>query len=464
MKTQTELLYEAYNSVYLTEDEQYCQDIAEFLLNEGFTEEEIFHLTKEDNFFEIVENIAEAKQLELLKKTKDGYAARSMTPSAIRKQKGVPVEGGKREKEQPPKKSEPSPGQLSLNLSGKKPSRSLPSTRTPSASERRIGSGTSRRGTVSRNERNREYPGNTSSKSAKTNRRLKELESEVERDWPSIKKQQEFQMPPKTAVRQAKDYVAARAQQDIEKVRKAGKVVGALASGLFGRAVASEKVKGARVAQGRNVSPEVEKRYKRKEGYRAIKKALGEDYFDIVIDYLLENFEFDSEEHLLQTMTYIDEETIDEIVEGYKGLPKEKMQRKIDSVQNNLIDLYKGNQRPYDSREQTYGNRPNTSQILKNQQRFSKLNNTLSSHNWGDAFGKQLRNKKSGAEKGVRQKMRINPRNNVMPFRRNMKEDYFDIIADYLLENFEFESEQHLLQTMTYIDDDLIDEIISFII
>ena len=40
MKTQTELLYEAYQNVYLSEEDLYFQEVAEFLLDEGFTEDE----------------------------------------------------------------------------------------------------------------------------------------------------------------------------------------------------------------------------------------------------------------------------------------------------------------------------------------------------------------------------------------------------------------------------------------
>lgn len=61
----------------------------------------------------------EERQLELLKKTKKGYEARSMTRGAISKQKGVPVEEPKKETETKAKKPQPSPGQLSLNLKKK---------------------------------------------------------------------------------------------------------------------------------------------------------------------------------------------------------------------------------------------------------------------------------------------------------------------------------------------------------
>ena len=424
MKTQTELLYEAYNSVYLTEEDQYCYDIAEFLVSEGFSEEEIYALTEEENFLDTLNYIEE-------KMTAADYRSLSRHGKKRLRQSGMKLQDPHEYK----------------GAAGKKSREGVQSRR---AGRQAWDDATARQKEIAR--RGRE---------SQQRVRMAQLDAEAEKIYQDSKKKSSTERPPKTAVGRGKEYIATRAQQDTEKLKKAGETIRALASGLFARAQAGEKVKGARVAKGRTVTPEVEKRYKRREGYKAIKKALGEDYFDIVADYLLENFEFESKEHLLQTMTYLDEETIDEIVEGYKGLPKEKMQKKIDSVQNNLIDLYKSNQRPYDPREQTYGDRPNTSQILKNQQRFSKLSNTLSNHNWGDAFGKQLSNKKSGAKKGVRQKMRINPRNNIVPIRRKMNEDCFDIVIEYLLENFEFESEEHLLQTMTYLDEETIDEIIS---
>lgn len=76
-----------------------------------------------ESYYSIYENAEklheEEKQLELLKKTKKGYEARSMTRGAISKQKGVPVEAPKKEPEPKAKKPQPSPGQLSLNLKKK---------------------------------------------------------------------------------------------------------------------------------------------------------------------------------------------------------------------------------------------------------------------------------------------------------------------------------------------------------
>ena len=167
MKTQTEMLYEAYYDVYLSEEE---------------------------------------KQLELLKKTKSGYEPRSMTPSATRKQKGVPVEGGKKEKEETPVKQKQSPGQLSLDLKKKK------------TYGEKIG----------------------------------------------------------------------RVLTTLDKIAKA----------KFERGLGKRKT-----------SDEALRRFTRRELAK-------EDYFDIVADYLLENFEFESEQHLYKTMASLDEELIDEILEG----------------------------------------------------------------------------------------------------------------------------------------------------
>jgi hypothetical protein len=50
------------NEEYLDEEEQYFYDIAEFLLDEGFSEEEIYELTEEENFLDILDVIDEAKK------------------------------------------------------------------------------------------------------------------------------------------------------------------------------------------------------------------------------------------------------------------------------------------------------------------------------------------------------------------------------------------------------------------
>jgi hypothetical protein len=67
---QPQSLLEAYYSIYeepineeyLTEEEQYCYEIAQFLLDEGFTEEEIISLTEEEDFLDILYQIDEAKK------------------------------------------------------------------------------------------------------------------------------------------------------------------------------------------------------------------------------------------------------------------------------------------------------------------------------------------------------------------------------------------------------------------
>jgi hypothetical protein len=285
MKTQIELLYEAYQNVYLSEEDLYFQEVAEFLLDEGFTEDEIYALTEEEDFLDILEVIEEAK-----KRTKTQIRQMGLSGRRTRKMGAEPrqMRGGQ-----------------AVSASGKRLTGATKKSAESDIEAIRKARAERRQGTDK-----------LSSKQAGSyhiRQRLKNMEKDIDREQ-SQKKAAE--KPSQSLVGRLKSAYAAGMERHKQATEKAGKIA-------KGVAVAAATEHGARIKKASaSKTPEQAERTRkaaRRLGVMKGSKAMKEDYFDIVADYLLENFEFDSTEHLYSVMASLDEELIDEIIEEVGG-------------------------------------------------------------------------------------------------------------------------------------------------
>ena len=151
VKQEVKMLAESYEQVYQND----LEEVVDYLISEGYD----FSDYTWDDLYEIYDELKEAsdyQQGRLFKKSGEPYKFQTAQQRSQFKSTD-PVESGKKTSsastQEPPKSS---PGQLSLNLSGKKPSRSLPSTRRPGPEERRISQGPKRKPVSGRPPKN--YP------------------------------------------------------------------------------------------------------------------------------------------------------------------------------------------------------------------------------------------------------------------------------------------------------------------
>lgn len=299
---QPQSLLEAYYSIYeepineeyLTEEEQYCYEIAQFLLDEGFTEEEIISLTEEEDFLDILYQIDEAKKrskteirqmgLSGRRTRRMGAEPRQMRGGEVVSSKGEPLPKGA------PKKS------AEADIAAVRKARSERSAGyTPKTREREV---PAERRAMMKDRKEHEF---------KTN--FDRIDKQAEKIHQDNKKEAETKKPSKTVVGRIK----AGIQAGVERDKKARETLGKVARGV-GEYISS--VNKSKVARGLGKTSASDEAIQRKARMDA-KKSVREDYFDYVADYLLENFEFESEEHFYQTMASLDEETINNIINEY---------------------------------------------------------------------------------------------------------------------------------------------------
>lgn len=290
--SQPQNLLEAYYSIYeepineeyLTEEDQYCYDVAEFLLDEGFTEEEIIALTEEENFLEILEYIEE-----------------KMTPADYR---SLSRHGKKRLRQSGMKLQDPH------EYKGAAAKKSREGVQSRRAERQAWDDATPRQKEIAKRGRESEQ-----------RVKLAKLETEAEKIHQDNKKAEAAKKPSKTLVGKIKSGIEAGIERDKAAREKFGKVAKGVGEYLKAK-------HGAKVARGlgkTSASDEAIERRARQKAQAAVK----EDYFDIVADYLLENFEFESEEHFYSTMASLDEEVIDNIVDEIlsEETPQERQAR-----------------------------------------------------------------------------------------------------------------------------------------
>ena len=291
-------LLEAYYSIYeqpeyleeeyLNEEDQYFYDIAQFLLDEGYTEDDIFELTEEEDFIYILQNIDEAMT----------DAEKKALSRHSRERLGIGHAGVSK---------------TGKELKGASRERSVSSVRQKRSERQAWDSPTERQKEIARRGRESTERYHKREEEKATSDRMKRVDAEAEREYQAQKSADSKKTPSKTAVGKLKD----AAQAGWERHQKATKTAGEVLGGVGRYLAAHQKAKAAR-AGGRDISAKTQERYARQQAFKGIK----EDYFDYVLDYLLENFEFDSEDHLYSTMVSLDEETIEDILDimEVKGL------------------------------------------------------------------------------------------------------------------------------------------------
>lgn len=139
-KQEVKMLAESYEQVYSND----LEEIVEYLISEGYD----FSDYTWDELYEMYDELKEAsdyQQGRLFKRSGEPYNFQKKGSGNWFIATDPTQRGGKTSSSSTQEPSKPSPGQLSLNLSGKKPSRSLPSVRKPSPEERRISPGQKRK-------------------------------------------------------------------------------------------------------------------------------------------------------------------------------------------------------------------------------------------------------------------------------------------------------------------------------
>lgn len=278
---QPQSLLEAYHSIYqepiveeyLTEEEEICYEIADFLLDEGYSEEEILSLMEEEDFIDILYQIHE-------KMSSDDYASLSRHGKRRVREAGIEVKdsheyttrGGARTKKT--KAVQSRRAERSSGYAPKTREREVPAERRAMMQDRK-------------------------------DRDFKVRYDKADRDAEKI-----YQDNKRQAASEKKDKTAAasgweRHNQAVGVAKKLAKGVGEYFS----------SVNRSKIARGLGKTSASDEAIQRKARMDA-KKSVREDYFDYVADYLLENFEFESEEHFYQTMASLDEELINDIIDS----------------------------------------------------------------------------------------------------------------------------------------------------
>lgn len=269
---QVEYISESYiQEDYLDEEDEYFYDVAEFLLDEGLTEEEIIALTEEEDFLDILDYIEE-KMTDAEKKSLSRHSRERLgIQSSGQSKAGKPLKGAARE-------------------------RSIASTRQKRAERQAWSDATPRQKEIAKRGR-----------AAVERHKMKKLDAEAERIHQANKQQAASQKPPQTLVGRLK----AAAQAGLEKDKAARAQAGKVAKGVGEYLRTKHGAKAAR-AGGKKASDAAIERLARKKAH----KAANED-FEYVLEYVMEEgYDF---EDALDIIEELDDETIEIILE-VKGM------------------------------------------------------------------------------------------------------------------------------------------------
>lgn len=289
-------LLEAYYSIYeqpeiveeyLDEDDQYFYEVAEFLLDEGFTEDEIYELTEEEDFLDILEVIEEAKKrtkTQIRQMGLSGRRTRQMGAEPRQMRGGEPVgASGKR-----------------LTGATKKSAESDIEAVRKARAERRQGS----------DRLASKQPG-----SYHVRQRLKNMEKEMD----NKPEQKPASKPSQSLVGRLKSAAAAGMERHRQATQTAGKVAKGVGAYLATKHAATAK----RASAQSPANKAAIERLARKKAHKA-----ASEEFEYVLNYVMEEG-YDYEE-ALDIIEELDDETIEEIMEEYDDLMEVTGYGKVD--------------------------------------------------------------------------------------------------------------------------------------
>lgn len=251
---------------YIDEDDEYFYEVAEFLLDEGLTEEEIIALTEEEDFLDILDYIEE-KMTDAEKKALSRHSrARLGIQSSGQSKTGKPLKGAARE-------------------------RSIASTRQKRAERQAWDDATPRQKEIAQRGR-----------ASVERHQMKKLDAEAEKIHQANKQQAASKQTPNTLVGRLKAAAKAGAERDKAARAQAGKI----AKGVGEYFKTKHGAKTAR-AGGKKASDAAIERLARKKAHKA-----ANEEFEYVLEYVMEEgYDYDD---ALDIIEELDDETIETIL------------------------------------------------------------------------------------------------------------------------------------------------------